>query len=244
MRPCLNRGRQAGHNAAMQADDAISEQCLTALRDMVAPLTLRADHVDVRMGQLERSVGALHERVAGLDQRTAHVEHALVRLDAKIDDGLSRVEARLGGQIGKLDERLCGELRRLESRSDHALATLDAKLSGQILALDDKLCGQIAKLDDKFCGQIAALSVQSAALDDKLCGQIAKLGLGLSSLAESMVELRTAALLRSDVLERHFVSRGDLQEQLHRQTQRLIGVLIGWSSVLVALVWTVARLMH
>ena len=226
MRPCLNRGRPSRHNAAMQADDAISEQCLTALRDMVAPLTLRADHVDVRMGQLERSVGALHERVAGLDQRTANVEHALVRLDAKIDDGLSRVEARLGGQIGKLDERLCDELRRLESRSDHALATLDAKLSGQILALDDKLSGQIAKLDDK------------------LSGQIAKLGLSLSSLTESMVELRTTALLRSDVLEKHFVNRGDLQEQLHRQTQWLSSVLIGWSSMLVALAWTVARLVH
>ena len=166
----------------MEAADTVIEQCLRAVHETVAPLTQRADRIDARMGQLERSTDTLRERVAGLDRRTANVERAVIRLDAKIDGGLAR--------------------------------------------LDDKLSARIA------------------ALDGRLCGEVAKLGAILSSLAASLGELRAAAGLRADVLEKHFVSRGDLQEQLHGQTQRLVGMLIGWSSLLVALAWTAARLVH
>ena len=242
----------------MEAADTANTMVDTSpesIHDAAARLLQRADRTDARLSHLERSVDALHERITGLDTRTAGIESALLRLDdkftgeirrldAKVEHGLAQLGERLTGNIAKLDDKFTGEIRRLDAKIEHGLAQLDAKLTADIARLDAKFTGEIDKLDAKLTGEIDKLTGEIDKLDAKLTGEIDKIGTTLSSLVEAVAELRTAALLRSDVLERHFVSRGDLQEQLHQQTQRLVGMLIGWSSVLVALTWTIARLMH
>ena len=124
MRPCLNRGRQARHNAAMQADDAISEPCLTALRADHVGKTLRRT-AQARKQQRARTRHARREAV----RANSRARRQALRTDREAGLGLV-VAGRVEGRVAHRGAAALGRARaalRQSRRFAGAMAPADAK---------------------------------------------------------------------------------------------------------------------
>ncbi len=79
---------------------------------------------------------------------------------------------------------------------------------------------------------------------DRLDARLERQEQQIAALATEMAALRATIAAHIDAIGAHFATRADLHRELHLQTQRLVGLLVGWSSLLLALTYAIGRFVH